>query len=208
MPWVLTLTISIAEVLEKAANQGIVAIVPAKYLAARSKSDTHYEYRFTPFKPDAKGEQSLQKFNEDAVLAIGTGFFATPSCIVTAAHVLFDLDKPVNLSNFHFILNWTDHRNTKIPKSSVITGDKCKLVTSPLEKFNTATKDFAVIQLQEGVELPPGAAPLSWSRKTDGLKLDDTVTVVGHPFGLSLKSATGKISKVWQRILNQNLSSR
>lgn len=133
-----------------------------------------------------------ERFSQQPVGALCSGFLVGPDTLVTAGHC-FKLLGPMGYPDpaavckgFGWVFNYAVDRPGRNPLTGLSTNDvyRCKsVVTAQL----TGTSDFTVIKLDRAVV---GRAPLKF--RTSG-KLPDNanLVVIGHPSGLPTKIAPG-----------------
>lgn len=132
-----------------------------------------------------------EKFSQQPIGAMCSGFLVGPDTIVTAGHCLKSLGPagfptPASVcKNFSWVFNYAVDKTGRDPLVGAASDVyRCKTVVNATL---TDTQDFAVIKLDRAVT---GRAPLQF--RTIGKIADRTsLVVIGHPSGLPSKVSAG-----------------
>ena len=134
---------------------------------------------------------TTEKFSQQPLAPICSGFLIGPDTLVTAGHCYNTFDRPENVCRdfawvFDYDMKSASHDPTK--KISIANIYNCKSVAS-VQRDNLF--DFAIIKLDRKVV---GRTPLKF-RTTGKLADSASLVVIGHPTGLPTKiSANGKVT--------------
>jgi V8-like Glu-specific endopeptidase len=130
---------------------------------------------------------ATEKFSQQPVAPICSGFLVSPDTLVTAGHCYNSFSTvTANCNDFAWVFDYdmksaSHNPNKGIPMSNIYT---CKKVVSIQRD---AAYDFAIIKLDRPVV---GRVPLKF--RTSGKISDSTpLMVIGHPTGLPSKVAAG-----------------
>jgi hypothetical protein len=123
-----------------------------------------------------------QRFVSQLTAAFCSGFLVGPDLIATAGHCIPDSRA---CANTRFVFGYAQ-KGSGLSATSVSTADiySCRRLIS---SANSSTSDFAVIQLNRAVS---GRKPLS-IRRSGAIADRSPLTLIGHPFGLPVKIASG-----------------
>lgn len=133
-----------------------------------------------------------ERFSQQAVGALCSGFLVGSDILVTAGHCLKSLAQmgystPESVCRaFSWVFNYDIDRAGRNPLTGLTRADvyKCKSV---INATLTNSQDFAVIKLDRKVT---GRQPLKF-RTTGKIASGATLVVIGHPSGLPTKVAAG-----------------
>jgi len=132
-----------------------------------------------------------EKFSQQPLAAMCSGFLVGPDTLITAGHCYNTFDLPENVCKdfawvFDFNMKSASHNPTK--NISINNIYNCKQVVAIQRD---ALYDFAVIKLDRKVI---GREPLKF-RTSGKISVNDPMVVIGHPTGLPLKIAgNGKVT--------------
>ena len=141
-----------------------------------------------------QAELAVCRIESPAWRALGTGFLVGPDLVMTNRHVIDDLASqaaPPLVVRFDFKLSAD---GTQLREGTTFDLAKDWLVASS----PVADLDFAVLRLRESAGLQPtggtaNAPPRGWiTPRWRELEPDETVIVIQHPLGDTLKLATGR----------------
>lgn len=134
---------------------------------------------------------TTEKFSQQALAPICSGFLVGPDTLITAGHCYNSFDTPDNVCKsfawvFDYEMKSASHNPTK--NISIANIYNCKSVSSIQRD---SLYDFAIIKLDRKVV---GRAPLKF-RASGKLSNTTSLVVIGHPTGLPTKiSANGKVT--------------
>lgn len=127
-----------------------------------------------------------QKFTTQPILSVCTGFLIGKDRLLTAGHCMkTQRDCEDGLWVFEFFKD-----AKKIPSRNIY---RCKKIISRNEGATFLGKDYAIIQLEREVK----NRKVLKVQKSKSLRKNGKVAVIGHPLGLPMKTALGKITSAW-----------
>ena len=133
-----------------------------------------------------------EKFTQQSLAPICSGFLVGPDTLITAGHCYNSFDTPENVcKNFSWVFDYDMKSATHNPTKSISIANiyNCKSVSSVQRD---SLYDFAIIKLDRKVV---GRTPLKF-RSTGKLANTASLVVIGHPTGLPTKiSANGKVTQ-------------
>jgi V8-like Glu-specific endopeptidase len=149
---------------------------------------------------DIKGARTLEqgqnlcpseKFSQQLIAPICSGFLVSPDTIVTAGHCYLSFDTPENVcKNFAWVFDYNMTSEKHDPTRDIHMSNiyLCKKVMAA--KLDTSM-DFAIIKLDRPVV---GRTPVAY-RNSGKIAPSTTLVVIGHPTGLPTKITTsGRIT--------------
>lgn len=166
----------------------VAGMVSTRKLVPDSTDDNYYKF----FKKSASRQYGVcksERFSEQIVLPVCTGFLVAPDILVTAGHCV---ESQNICDNFSWVFDYVEGTE-RIEKKNVY---KCKAILSQKLKSTYITfKDYAVIQLDRETN----RAPLSF-RKKGRPNWGEKLVVIGHPTGMPQKIADGAEVKIGSAI--------
>ena len=146
-----------------------------------------FDIKNAPSLERAEGVCPSEKFSQQPLAAMCTGFLVGPDTLVTAGHCFNSFDLPENVcKDFAWVFDYnlksaTANPTKNLPISNIYS---CKSVVAVQRD---ALYDFAVIKLDRKVV---GREPLKY-RTAGKIANTDPLVVIGHPTGLPTKVAAG-----------------
>lgn len=166
-------------------------------MATRSQNKKLYSLRNQTTLADAYQVCKDERFANQKVLPVCTGFLIAPDILMTAGHCVRTQSA---CDNYVWVFNYTD-KTTNIAKKNVYS---CKQVIGQnygASIFNV--KDYAIIKLDRKSEREPLEV-----RTKGSVDRGDDVAVIGHPSGLPLKIAdNAKVMKNYPFTFKTNLDT-
>lgn len=166
-------------------------------MAGRSKNKKLYTIRNQSTLADSYQVCQNERFANQKILPICTGFLIAPDILLTAGHCVRTQSA---CDNYVWVFGYTDKTNI-IAKQDVYG---CKEVMD--QKYSTglfSAKDYAIIKLERKSDHTP------LELRTNGsVDKGDDVAVIGHPSGLPLKTAdNAKVMKNYLYTFKTNLDT-
>lgn len=162
----------------------VAGMVSTRKLVPDSSDENYFKF----FRKSASRQYGVcksERFSEQIVLPICTGFLVAPDILVTAGHCV---ESQEICDNFSWVFDYTEGTE-RIEKKNVY---KCKKILSQKLKSTYFTfKDYAVIQLDRKADRQP--LPI---RKRGRPNWGENLVVIGHPIGLPQKIADGAEVKI------------
>lgn len=132
-----------------------------------------------------------EKFSQQTLAPICSGFLVGPDTLITAGHCYNSFDTPENVcKNFSWVFDYEMKSAVSNPTKGISIANiyNCKSVS---KAQRDSLYDFAIIKLDRKVV---GRTPLKY-RTTGKLANSASLVVIGHPTGLPTKiSANGKVT--------------
>jgi len=162
----------------------VAGMVSTRKLVPDSTDENYFKF-FAKSATRQYGICQSERFSEQIVLPVCTGFLVAPDVLVTAGHCV---ESQRVCDNFSWVFDYVEGTE-RIEKRNVY---KCKKVLSQKLKSSYFTfKDYAVIQLERATDRKPLAV-----RKKGKPNLGENLVVIGHPIGLPQKVADGAQVKI------------
>lgn len=165
-----------AEIAHKA--HSVAGMVQKNRLVNDSADPTVFNFAKVPASR-AYGLCPDERFADQPVLPVCTGFLVAPTILVTAGHCMESAD---DCENFSWAFGYTEGVE-RLPKQDVYTCQR--VLERELSTSFGKVKDYAVIQLDRPVV---DRAPLSF-RRSGHAQIGTDLVVIGHPMGLPLKAS-------------------
>jgi V8-like Glu-specific endopeptidase len=128
---------------------------------------------------------SSERFVDQPSATFCSGFLAAGDKIITAGHCIQSQSECENTSFvFDFALFDKDYNSSQVPETAVYN---CKRLVK--QELDRPGHDFAIVQLDRVVT---DRQPVK-IRRSGKVADNATLNVVGHPHGIPMKSATGKM---------------
>lgn len=152
-----------------------------------------FDYEIQDFISLERGQNvcASEKFSDQPLAPICSGFLVGPDTIVTAGHCYAAFDHPANVcKNFAWVFDYNMKSASHNPNKNISVENiyNCKSVVSV--KYDSFY-DFAIIKLDRKVK---GREPLKF-RSSGKISEKTSLVVIGHPTGLPTKIAgDGKVT--------------
>lgn len=166
----------------------VAGMVASRKLVPDSTDENYYKF----FKKSASRQYKLcedERFGEQTVLPVCTGFLVAPNIIMTAGHCV---ENQQVCENYSWVFEYTKGLE-KIKKSNIYECDE--LLAHKEENNNTSFKDYSVIKLKRASDRP-GLSLRTKGRPNWG----EDLVVIGHPTGLPQKVADNAEVKFGHKI--------
>lgn len=160
-------------------GQSVAGMVQRSRLSVDPMDSTLYNFPKT-MAQHAYGLCPDERFADQYVLPICSGFLVAPDLLVTAGHcVEFDFA----CERFSWVFGY-EEGDERIPRDNVYRCEE--IVEMKLRTSFAKVEDYAVIRLDRSVS---DRAPLNF-RRSGRAPLRSPLVVIGHPMGLPLKAAS------------------
>ncbi len=160
-----------------------------KSMFVKGSTANTFDLKNAPTLERAENVCTSEKFSQQPLAAMCSGFLVGPDTLVTAGHCYNSFDLPENVcKNFAWVFDYslTSANSNPTKNISIANIYSCKSVISVKRDENY---DFSIIKLDRPVV---GRQPLK-IRTSGKVNVSDSLVVIGHPTGLPTKIDLGKV---------------